>query len=534
MPTPQQCGLPERVTAWRPTQEQALPFLWGSQKRVKSVCIPPGGGKTWLAIADALRSKKPTCIVTHSRGLQDLYMEHGAELGMADLRGRNNYPCMLHPEVPGYSCDQGYVARCPHKGTHRCAASAAEMTAATSWLVVTNYEKWIHSRKFGIGLKHIEKVILDEGHESYNALAGAMQITLHEHEINDTLKLDFPDSHEAEFFASWRVWAAMAREKAHEKMKAAEQKLKDGDAKGSVAKHFTHMRNLVRRLSILATANPANWIVDEVEKGYQFDPIAPGRYLESALLLKVPDVTLISGTLTLKTLYMIGMPKNSFDFMDYPSEFDAARCPIYYVPTMKVDSKSGDLGPLWLRLDQFAAPRRDRNGLVHSVSFMRRDEAIERSRMLQEARSKGKLFYNERGEAATQTIADFVDAYPGAILISPSVGQGFDFYGRRAEWQFIPKLPFPPPTKILKARCDPQMGGDEEHAFYLTWLKLVQSCGRVMRDRKDQGETLIADDNMQWMYKFRHLAPKSFGQFFKPVATLPPPPERLRSSSFRD
>lgn len=534
IPTPGECGLPEEFSHWRATQEQAMEFLMTCPKRVKALCIPTGGGKSPLVVGDALRSKKPTCIVTHSRALQDQYESQYRSVGMVDLRGRSNYPCHMRPDVIDYTCQHGYATRCTYKGTYECPASAAEMRAATSSLVVTNYEKWIQSRKFGMGLQHIERVVFDEGHESFNALAKAMQVTLHQHEIEEVLKLDFPDHHESQFFSEWRRWAQVAREVARSKMQQAERRLEEGkDPKGSWVKLYTHLRNLVRRLSILATANPANWIVEEVQKGYQFDPVQPGRYVESALLLKVPDVTVISATLILKTMFMVGIGQKDFELADYPSEFDPARCPIYYVPTMRVDSKAPDLGLLWSRLDQAGARRRDRNGLVHTISFTRREEVVQRSRILQEARSKGKLYYNERGEPATETIADFVDAYPGAILVSPSVGQGFDFHGSQAEWQMICKIPFPPPSKILKARCEPEMGGDEDHAKYLAWQKFVQMAGRLMRSKTDQSETFLFDDHLRWFRRYSYLAPKSFHQFFREVPVLPPPPERLRPQSLR-
>lgn len=517
-------------------QEDALQFLRNSTVRVKAVCAPTGSGKSPLAVGDALLSGKPTAIVTHSRALQDQYVHLFRDAGMVDLRGRGNYRCSMRPEVPDYTCEHGHAAGCPNRGKYDCPSSAAELRAGVSSLVVTNYDKWIHSRKYGIGLSHIEKVIFDEGHESFPALANAMQVTLSQHEVESILKIGFPDHAEAEFFACWKPWAANAREIAQRKMREAQAKMQEKDHKATHVKAFTHLRNLVRRLSILSTANPLNWVVDVLTKGhgdsqkivgYQFDPIHPGRYLESALLLKVPDVTFISATLTMKTMFMIGIGRGIFEMRDYPSEFDPKRCPIYYVPTMKVDSKAANFDPLWMRLDQFAAARRDRNGLVQSVSFARRDDAIHGSRVLQEALRANKLFYNGRGEPPTDIIEQFTQSYPGAILVSPSIGQGFDFKGRRAEFQFITKIPFPPPSKVLTARCDVHMGGDPEHAMYLTWQRLVQMAGRVMRDHRDRGETVIADDNLQWFMRYRHLAPRSFGQFFQAVPTLPPPPERL-------
>jgi Rad3-related DNA helicase len=177
-----------------------------------------------------------------------------------------------------------------------------------------------------------------------------------------------------------------------------------------------------------------------------------------------------------------------------------------------------DLSMLWIRLDQIAGARQDRNGLVHTISYARRDEIMSRSRFA------GRMFINERGEPATAMVDEFKDHYPGAILVSPSVGQGFDFTGKSAEWQFICKVPFPPPSKVMKARTD----RDREYPYYLAMAKFVQMAGRIMRDKTDQGETFIADDHFSWfMPRYRHLAPGWFNAFVKQVSVLPQPPQRL-------
>jgi Rad3-related DNA helicase len=346
-----------------------------------------------------------------------------------------------------------------------------------------------------------------------------MQIFLGAHEINDILKIPFPEHHDALFFETWKVWAQVARLKCEEMLASAKAKVHGtGHIPVAWVKAFTHLRNLARRLAILSTAQPNNWVVDELPKGYLFDPIQPGRYAESALLLGVPDVVIMSATLRPKTLYMTGISKVLFDFKEFPSDFDPKRCPIYYIPTMRVDSRSGDWSMLWIRHDQIAGARQDRNGLVHTVSFANRDQALTRSRF------RDHMFINERGEPATHMVEEFKQHYPGAILVSPSVGQGFDFTGKAAEWQLICKIPFPPPSKVLKARTE----RDREHPYYLAMAKFVQMTGRIMRDKADQGESFICDDHFAWfMPRYRHLAPGWFNAFVREVSVLPQPPQRL-------
>lgn len=517
IPTPQEIGLPEKFDKWRPSQEEGFSMIINGTKRVTALSMPTGSGKSLCVVGAAIHSGKPTCVVTNSKGLQSQYMRDFEEIGMVDIRGRNNYTCDLKPD---YTCEEGYASRCPYKGTVACPSSAAEMRAATSSLVVTNYAKWTSARKFGQGMAHFQQVIFDEGHDSYSALANAMQVTLNNKEIEETLKVKFLQGEEASEFANWKPWAAKARADAEIAMLLAQSKISGvSDPKTSHVRHYTHMRNLTRRLATISTANAKEWIVDQTETGYQFDPIRPGRYAEVALLLRVPRIIIVSATLRPKSLFMIGIGKDKFDYKEFASDFDPKRCPIYYTPTMRVDRKNPDLSLLWAKFDQIAARRQDRNGLVHTHSYARRDEILGASRFA------NRMIINPKGEPTSDTVGQFLEADRGTILVSPSIGTGYDFAGKAAEYQFICKIPFPDSrSKIVKARQE----DDSEYGPHQAMQSLVQAVGRPMRSKDDQAETFIADDHLQWFLpRYGHLAPKSFHGFFKTVDVLPAPPPRL-------
>lgn len=514
LPTPQELGLPEKFARWRPVQEEALAFLLTSQKRTKALCMPTGSGKSAVYIAYALMTKRPTAFVTDSRALQDQLLVDFHSVGLVDLRGRRNYTCDFKDD---YTCEDGYQAQCPYKGSVGCPSSRAEMQAATSPLVVTNYDKWTSAKKFGMGMSHFQQVIFDEGHEAPNALARAMQVTLGHREREKDILMDPPA--DTSSLDSWKVWASDAREIVEVDYKKAMDALKTAsDPRPSLVRQVTHLRNLYRRLGILAVARPQDWVLEEVEKGFQFDPVRPGRYAEGALMLRVPSVVVISATLRPKTLYLMGQGTDTFDFKEFDSDFDPKRCPIYWVPTMRVDSKAPSLSPVWNRLDQIMARRKDRKGIVHTVSYGRRDVIITASRFADH------MLINERGEAATEIIELFRNAGPGTTLVSPSVGQGYDFPYADCEWQFMCKIPFPPPSQILKART----ADDSEYPYYLAIQKMVQVFGRGMRAHDDRCENFIPDDHVEWFIpRYGHLAPKSFKQFYQRADVLPQPPAKL-------
>ena len=515
IPNPVECGLPEKFSTWRANQEHAISVMITSQKRITALSAPTGFGKSPAYVAFAVLTKKPTCIVTNSKGLQDQLMRDYREIGMVDIRGRANYSCSLRDD---YSCQEGYTMRCPFRGTVQCPSSQAEIRAMGALLVVTNYDKWMSSsRATDPWMRHIEQVVFDEGHDAPDALARNMQFTITTQDIENVLQVDYPLT--VDLFSCWRVWASRAKELAEFRQNELWGRISEGNPKPTWIRQFLHVKRLVRRLAILATSRSDNWVVDEVEGGFQFDPIRPGQYAEGILLLHIPRIVIVSATLRPKTLHMLGLSKQAFDFYEFDSDFDRERCPIYWIPTMRVDIRATDLSPLWIRLDQIMSRRRDRKGIIHTISFDRRDIIMGHSRF------KDSMLTNQRGEAITGVIERFRAAQPGSVLISPSVGTGYDFPMKDCEWQFICKIPFPDGrSKINKARQE----ADPEYGPYMAMQSMVQAFGRSMRMKEDQSESFIADDHLEWFLpKYRHLAPKSFHAHFRRVDVVPSPPQAL-------
>lgn len=509
----------EKFEAWRPEQEESIRVTVTEQRRTSVMCAPTGFGKTASYVGSSLISGEPTCIVTANKGLADQLMADFESVGLVDIRGRANYDCAMRED---YTCEDGHAARCPFKGSTSCPSSLAEMKASASSLVVTNYSKWIAARRYSQGMSHFTRVVFDEFHTAPDQLAAAMQVVLHHNEIEKVLGVDFLPHPDCDDFRNWRPWASETRAIAEEQMQEAQQRLLDtSDPKATWVKHYHHMRNLARRLATIATGAVNNWVVDEVEHGFQFDPINPARYAESTMLLRTPKIVAVSATIRPKTCYMTGMGKDTFTFTEYPSSFDPARCPFYFMETMKVDVNSGDLGQLWLRHDQIAARRKDRRGLGHTISYTRCQEMMNRSIHWE------RMITNEKGESISVALGKFAEAHPrtGPIFVSPSIGTGYDFPMDAAEWQFIVKVPFlDGRSKVIAAR----QHQDNEYGAYHAMQSLVQMAGRLMRKHEDQSETFLCDNNWTWFYRaFSHLAPNSFHKFHRTVTVMPQPPKPL-------
>ncbi len=460
-------------------------------------------------------------------------------MGMKNLMGQDNYLCLMSDKTE-VSCEHGRLSRCTYAGTAQCPYSQAEMRMTTANLGMTNYSKWMMPRAMSSPFTHFSQLIMDEGHSIPGLLANAMRIKLYRKEIEETLQLDFPTvkigkdwEPEVNFnnMQLFRVWARGAKSEAEAEMKEAKYEMdRVRNPSATVIKHYLHMRELTRRLGILQIASPHNWVVDEVEKGYTFDPIRPGRYAEGMLFQGVKRIIIMSATLREKTLKLLGLQKDQYHFQEFDSDFDPSDSPITYVPTIRVDNRQTDLSFLWRRFDQFIMPRRDMKGLINTVSYARRDEVLANSRFAE------WMMVNEKGEPPTEMVEEFKRSSPGHILVSPSVGTGYDFPGTELEWIIMSKIPFEPPSKIVKARDADDKG---QYRGYRAAQTMDQTFGRGTRFPRskppiadgDRCDSIIFDDHMQWfMAKFGKYFSRSFHKRYRRSDTMPQPLPKMVES----
>jgi Rad3-related DNA helicase len=135
---------------------------------------------------------------------------------------------------------------------------------------------------------------------------------------------------------------------------------------------------------------------------------------------------------------------------------------------------------------------------------------------------------NRLGEHET-AVKNFRRAAAPKVLISPSVGTGYDFPFEDCEYQIISKVPYPDTRNpLVKARCST----DPDYAPYIAMQQLVQASGRGVRDIEDTCESFILDDNIAWfMPKFAHFAPEWFRRAYRRSSLIPKPAPKLKVRS---
>ena len=181
IPPSQLIGI-EKFSSWYPGQqeiwEEMMAFL-NSPRQFLAASIPTGFGKSLLAVMTSWFADRRTVYLTSTKGLQSQLMADFSSMGLVDIRGQNEYECLLWPKtrVDQAPCKSGYDCKskplCPYY--HRLAE------AQKSKFVVTNYSYWLAQSIYSSGLQPQDKdtqlLILDEAHLAGRSLESFLQIS---------------------------------------------------------------------------------------------------------------------------------------------------------------------------------------------------------------------------------------------------------------------------------------------------------------------------------------------------------------------
>lgn len=529
LPPPFVFGFPDKYQEWRTGQESAISTILESDKRFVALACPTGFGKSLVYVAASVLSGGRALILTSTKGLQSqLKGDFGDDLGLVDVRGKNAYRCkMADDEV---HCDQGPCAvgaACQYKGGG-CRYYDRVREARRADLVVTNYHFWMHQLGYGEGIGKFDLLVCDEAHEAPEVVASFLSLEFKRD--NPVCRRVLPDDRGDRGLDDWREWAR------HwwPILETEVQELKEGSGSGGGSGHdrgktrqVIQLESVIRKMKGLVNiprSEEDGWVAQYGVNGLTVSPIWPGRYTGNVLWPKesVSQVVLTSATVRPKTLELMGLEEEEYQFKEYPHPFPLKNRMLTHVPTVRMNHRCGEPEMRqWIsRIDQIIDGRKDRKGVVHTVSYDRKDRVMVQSR--HGAKGTGVLVGHGRGEIE-RAVRKFREADAPKVLVSPAVDTGWDFSYDECRYQIIGKLAYPDSRDpIVKARAQV----DKEYTGYLAMQKLVQTCGRAIRAVDDWCENLIVDDNIGWFMKRNwKFAPKWFRDGVRSSRMVPKPPE---------
>lgn len=508
--TPTELGLPQKFSKWRTNQEKAWEsMLCPSPRFLLQVC-PTGFGKSITYMAAAVTVGR-TAILTSTKGLQTQLMRDFGEVeGITDIRGRGNYPCRLNTKL---TCDVGLCTfgfKCDMRDGGGCAYYDAWRKALRSKIVITNYSYWLAQHEFSEGLGMFDLLVLDEAHAAPNHLMDHVSVSFSKSNRVELNLLDLGGSL-PNTIGDWQYWGQSKLEEV-----AVERELAFDNRK---EKQFVALKRLEMKLTRLTVRLGSSWVWEDNPYTVTLAPTNPEAHGD-LLWQDSGRVVLTSATIVPKTASMLGVAKRDLEYESYPSSFPLEHRRVTHLPTVRMNYKAGEMEfrQLMSKVDNIIRPRLGTKGIIHTVSYGRRDMVIERSKY-------SDYMGTHQRRDTEEVVNRFKKSDPPFILVSPTMATGWDFPGDECRWQIIVKLPYPDTRgAIIKARSKM----DKDLTAYMVMQQLIQAAGRGVRSADDWCETFILDNNIGWfLQRNQHLLVEWFAGAYQVRTTIPPIKEVL-------
>ena len=540
-PPPCDLGLPDHFTSWRAGQLDAVLRTIDSEKRFVGQVLPTGFGKSLVYMAAAHLTGRKTVILTSTKALQSqLWKDFQSLDGTVIVQGQRAYVCsalepggQLYGQFGGNNAQTTYVDHGPcHLGVNctlklgGCSYFDALRAAKDAKVVITNYAWWFTLANIPYFKLRPELLVLDEAHAAPDNLSDAIGASISPELVHRVLNVRMPSSGQLDA-DGWVTWAKERVRQLTSILEGVAPRTRDAVVRIRQAQALLHATKRV------AEIKPSLLLISDEPGAIRFDVVWAAPYGEQWLFRHTPHVLMTSATMTAKTADLIGVMEKDLLLNEAGDGFPRERRPVYITPARKppfgeplqIDNRITHANEdVWLaHIDAIVDARRDRKGIIHTVSYNRRDTIVARSSF------RDRIITHGRHDAAAQ-IAKFKSAPAGTVLVSPSVTTGYDFPFDECEYQIVGKIPFPDTRDpVTKARTTV----DSRYPAHVAMQELVQAVGRGMRAADDRCETFIVDAHALWfLSKHSDLAPRWFRRAVirLEAGAIPAAPPRLGST----
>ena len=483
----------QEIISW--AHEQSRPYLL--------INAPTGIGKTLVGGVYGASSHGDFTYVVSTKALQD---QVNRDLGIPTLKGRDNFACLIGFETHGFDISAAraicaFSKWCAHSGEDSssgekaselvCGYFSQRLDALKNRGRVTNYPM---SLSMPTLREYTDTYILDEAHRIETGVIANSSLRLNRAAM---LVYGVKPPRAGTDIEKWAKWARGVYVKPKDPYDYQAKKLQE----------------ILARMGKMHL-NPDNWIVDNKGTTTLFSPIfgtpfvLPNLFgheqLDTQELLRgdtgrkgVKKVMMMSATLLAPDLMerTLGLPPNSYSYLDLDSPFLPANRPINYAPVMRMNKASMETKALRAPMtnamdkliDHYLLTGR-KCGIIHAVSNAYRDAIITDSRW-RSIMTSNPLEHSKRAVAGKTS-----------VLVSPSIIDGWDGKDELCRFVLFPKVPF---ANLGNMHVKLRQQMDPRSYDYSALVSVVQGAGRGVRHELDKAETWILDQSWEDLYRRR-------------------------------
>lgn len=416
---------------------------------------------------------------------------------VASLKSSVEYPCARHK-----TCNVGRAAS-PKCESFSCAYKAAKAAFVASPAALTNYAYFFTERYYSGQLPGRRVLAVDEAHRLEGEVLKFVDIRISNSWLEKYVPgLDvIPATDIMGEALDWieTQYLPAVREK-HAFLLAAAQESNAVEQLADDLFALENHINKVDRAMEMVNAAPEDWLYWQEES--QTDLAMIIRPLDAApffkdLVKKVADVRVYASAFPgSKEVFCrsLGLRRDEVCWMGLPSDFSPKRRPVVMltVGSMGRQSQESTLPAVVKISVTLAKKHATQKGLIHAHSYALANqiyEALNRE-------FPGRCLYPRQANERETLFNQHMTTTEPTILISPSMGEGFDFKNDLARWQIIPKCPWP---SLSDRRTKVMLERDPEWYRCEALKSFLQACGRVVRSRDDHGITYVLDSDVRRM-----------------------------------
>ena len=501
----------------RKTQESVLNWLEDQPSDTKHfICeMPVGTGKSLIGYTFAQWKGGNSAFFTPQKILQKQY-ENTFGNKIFSLYGKGNYIC----HSKSTSCEVGGILK---PSCDNCPAKTAMETAFTSKHIVVNYAlgfllSMIQSEK---NLMSRNTFVFDECHSIEKILTDLNTLIISEFKCNQ-LRIPFKKMESDYDIFNWTT--SEYKDGILNHLKTLESQVSEiefslSNHKSltkdniSIMKKYYDLVDHTKKLDKITIINKQDifekFVLVKEEKLYKYKELFGKETFKRYIEPNAKNFLHMSATILNKEQYCndIGIDPNKTAFVSLPSEFRIENRAIFYIPKVKMTygwDKENNKIPRQNALDTIVDLCNDNhkndNGIIHTGSFAIAKWLIKELNNMVPHRIMHHA-PDEEGNAENRDliISEFTEKSDlPMLLISPSITEGLDLYDERARFSITMKVPFP---NISDAWVKRRMNISNEWYKRQALIQIIQSTGRIVRNKDDWGVNYIIDESFINLYR---------------------------------